>query len=178
MRNLLVCSILANESQFSTSLTVWGTFVNILSVHLAFLTVFSFCFPSYADEVQAEKPAPFAFADFSWAPGNYAPAESPMATKYFTPEFGSILNTISTSTIRRTIRSPGLVKCSVTQVQLTQMDLAAISLSKHWLACNDQFGMYSSTPRAMMRAPDAVNGNSITPIGIFPKLTPPITSTS
>ena len=30
---------------------------------------------------------PFAFADFSWAPGNYAPTEpSPMATKYFVPE--------------------------------------------------------------------------------------------
>ncbi len=30
--------------------------------------------------------APFAFADFSWVPGNYAPAESPFSTKYFTPE--------------------------------------------------------------------------------------------
>lgn len=29
---------------------------------------------------------PFAFADFSWVPGNYAPTESPLATKYFTPE--------------------------------------------------------------------------------------------
>ena len=29
---------------------------------------------------------PFAFADFSWMPGNYAPAESPISTKYFTPE--------------------------------------------------------------------------------------------
>jgi len=42
-----------------------------------------------AEEKKAEeaKPAdPFAFADFSWVPGNYAPAESKMATKYFTPE--------------------------------------------------------------------------------------------
>jgi hypothetical protein len=29
---------------------------------------------------------PFAFADFSWIPGNYAPTENPLATKYFTPE--------------------------------------------------------------------------------------------
>lgn len=29
---------------------------------------------------------PFAFADFSWAPGSYAPAESVLATKYFVPE--------------------------------------------------------------------------------------------
>lgn len=29
---------------------------------------------------------PFAFADFSWAPGNYAPPESVLAMKYFIPE--------------------------------------------------------------------------------------------
>ena len=38
--------------------------------------------------VEENKPSdPFAFADFSWIPGNYAPAESPFAGKYFTPEF-------------------------------------------------------------------------------------------
>ena len=36
-----------------------------------------------ADQTPAD---PFAFADFSWMPGGYAPAESPLATKYFTPE--------------------------------------------------------------------------------------------
>lgn len=29
---------------------------------------------------------PFAFADFSWMPGNYGPSSSPFAGKYFTPE--------------------------------------------------------------------------------------------
>jgi hypothetical protein len=29
---------------------------------------------------------PFAFADFSWTPGGYAPTETPLATKYFVPE--------------------------------------------------------------------------------------------
>ncbi|MDR3607116.1 MAG: outer membrane beta-barrel protein [Oligoflexia bacterium] len=29
---------------------------------------------------------PFSFADFSWVPGGYAPPDSPMKTKYFTPE--------------------------------------------------------------------------------------------
>lgn len=29
---------------------------------------------------------PFAFGDFSWIPGNYGPAESKFATKYFVPE--------------------------------------------------------------------------------------------
>lgn len=33
-----------------------------------------------------EVPAPFSFADFSWAPGNYAPSESLLSTKYFVPE--------------------------------------------------------------------------------------------
>ncbi|PWU20529.1 MAG: hypothetical protein C5B49_04135 [Bdellovibrio sp.] len=38
--------------------------------------------PSKPDEAAV----PFAFADFSWAPGNYGPSESKMATKFFTPE--------------------------------------------------------------------------------------------
>jgi hypothetical protein len=33
-----------------------------------------------------EAATPFAFADFSWVPGNYGPSESPLATKYFVPE--------------------------------------------------------------------------------------------
>lgn len=37
-------------------------------------------------EPAPSKPLPFAFADFSWVPGNYAPGENPLATKYFTPE--------------------------------------------------------------------------------------------
>jgi len=40
---------------------------------------------SYAEE--AAKPAePFAFADFSWMPGNYGPTESFVQSKYFVPE--------------------------------------------------------------------------------------------
>ncbi len=45
---------------------------------------------AYAEDAPAqassEPAAPFAFADFSWIPGNYAPAETPLATKYFVPE--------------------------------------------------------------------------------------------
>ena len=41
----------------------------------------------FAPAVFADEPAaPFAFADFSWIPGNYGPTESALATKYFTPE--------------------------------------------------------------------------------------------
>jgi putative OmpL-like beta-barrel porin-2 len=41
------------------------------------------------DEKTPEKKAaePFAFADFSWVPGNYGPSERPLATKAFTGEF-------------------------------------------------------------------------------------------
>jgi hypothetical protein len=35
----------------------------------------------------ARKPGPFAFADFSWVPGNYAADERPLSTKTFTGEF-------------------------------------------------------------------------------------------
>jgi hypothetical protein len=38
---------------------------------------------AYAEEKPAE---PFAFGDFTWVPGGYAPLENPMATKYFIPE--------------------------------------------------------------------------------------------
>lgn len=44
-----------------------------------FLVLSLLSVPVYAGE-------PFAFADFSWIPGNYGPSENPMATKYFTPE--------------------------------------------------------------------------------------------
>lgn len=41
----------------------------------------------FAEEKPAEKAAePFAFADFSWAPGNYSPPESGLKTEHFTPE--------------------------------------------------------------------------------------------
>ena len=44
--------------------------------------------PAAKQEVKTEeKPAdPFAFADFSWVPGNYGPSESKISTKYFVPE--------------------------------------------------------------------------------------------
>ncbi|MGZ3727055.1 MAG: outer membrane beta-barrel protein [Pseudobdellovibrio sp.] len=39
------------------------------------------------ESTSATSPAvPFAFGDFSWVPGGYAPSENPLATKYFVPE--------------------------------------------------------------------------------------------
>jgi hypothetical protein len=60
-----------------------------------FISIILYSFSAYADGVapapapttEAKAADPFAFADFSWVPGNYAPTEtSPMATKYFVPE--------------------------------------------------------------------------------------------
>src|SRR4029453_11278398 len=43
---------------------------------------------SQAPTAETPKAAePFAFADFSWIPGNYAASERPLATKAFTGEF-------------------------------------------------------------------------------------------
>ena len=52
-----------------------------LSILLAALTALSFTVAHAEEEKE-----PFGFADFSWMPGNYAPPDSPMKTKYFTPE--------------------------------------------------------------------------------------------
>jgi len=62
---------------------------HVLFLFLVFILIFtsSYGFAEDIDVSKAEKPAePFAFADFSWIPGNYAPAESKLATKYFVPE--------------------------------------------------------------------------------------------
>ena len=40
---------------------------------------------AFADDSQGST-TPLDVGDFSWAPGNYAPPNSPFATKYFTPE--------------------------------------------------------------------------------------------
>src|SRR5215475_3132464 len=36
---------------------------------------------------KAARPEPFAFADFSWVPGNYGASERPLSIKGFTGEF-------------------------------------------------------------------------------------------
>src|SRR5262249_57485233 len=42
--------------------------------------------PQPAAAATKPAPEPFAFADFSWIPGNYAPADHPLSTKDFTGE--------------------------------------------------------------------------------------------
>src|SRR6185436_5267224 len=43
--------------------------------------------PQPAEKAPEKAAEPFAFADFSWIPGNYGPSERPLATKAFTGEF-------------------------------------------------------------------------------------------
>jgi putative OmpL-like beta-barrel porin-2 len=43
--------------------------------------------PAAEDPFKQREPIPFAFADFSWAPGSYAPSESPLKWGPFTGEF-------------------------------------------------------------------------------------------
>lgn len=49
-----------------------------LTLFYFLMTISGFHFTSHAEEIKAP--------DFSWAPGNYAPSESKLQTKYFTPE--------------------------------------------------------------------------------------------
>ena len=53
---------------------------------LILVLTMGFLVNTFAEEQKEEVKEPFAFADFSWAPGNYAPPESELKTKYFTPE--------------------------------------------------------------------------------------------
>ena len=121
---------------------------------------------AYADNQPAKaaetKPAdPFAFADFTWAPGNYAPRESPLQTKYFTPEirldtdYNYTFNhpkdhTISgSSEVFRVERVSGHADRHRRGFQLQQRDVSLMT----------QFGMYSTMTPETTRAPRAANGS-------------------
>ena len=90
---------------------------------------------------------PLAFADFSWAPANYAPPDSPLATKYFTPEIR-----VDTSyhydfnhPIDDTISGSSEVFRSG-EVQITQIGLGGdFKYQNVGVRIMTQFGMYSTT---------------------------------
>lgn len=106
---------------------------------------------AHADEKKVESPAPasapFAFADFSWMPGNLGAAERPLAVGPFTGEFRvdeayhySFAhpqdNTISGSS--EVFRSG--------EFQLTQLGIGGDLLYKNVMGrVMTQFGMYSTT---------------------------------
>lgn len=101
--------------------------------------------------VRAEEPqAPFAFADFSWIPGNYAPAESPFGGKFFTPEIR--LDT----TYHHSFNAPADHTISGSsevfrhgEFQITQIGLGGdLQYKSVGFRLMTQFGMYSvTTPR-------------------------------
>jgi hypothetical protein len=97
---------------------------------------------------KTEKPAdPFAFADFSWVPGNYAPAESKLATKYFTPEIrlDTAYNYDFTNPKDHTISGSSEVFRSG-EFQVTQIGVGGdFNVENVTFRLMTQFGMYSTT---------------------------------
>ena len=114
-----------------------------------FLSVAAFA----ADEKPTAKPTepkaaePFAFADFSWIPGNYAPAENPLATKYFVPElrldtnYHYSLNKPADNTI-----SGSSEVFRHNEFQVTQIGVGGdFTYNNVGIRLMTQFGMYSTT---------------------------------
>lgn len=106
---------------------------------------------SVSSFAHAEEPAlPFAFADFSWIPGNYAPAESPFGGNLFTPEirldttYHHSFNAPSDHTISGSSEVFRHGEFQITQIGLGG-DLTYKSIGFRLMT---QFGMYSvTTPR-------------------------------
>lgn len=106
---------------------------------------------AYADEAsaaQASAPAvPFAFADFSWVPGNYGPSETPMATKYFTPEIrlDTAHHSIFSNPKDHTISGSSEAFRSG-ELQVTQIGVGGdFNYNNVGFRLMTQFGMYSTT---------------------------------
>ena len=97
------------------------------------------------------KPAdPFAFADFSWIPGNYAPAESPLATKYFVPELRLDMDyNYEFSNPKDDTISGSSEVFRANEFQLTQIGFGGdFNYNNVGFRIMTQFGMYSeTTPR-------------------------------
>ena len=97
-----------------------------------------------------EQSAPFAFADFSWIPGNYGPSESSLATKYFTPELrlDTVYNYSFNHPADDTISGSSEV-FRHNELQITQIGIGGdFNYNNVGLRLMTQFGMYSvTTPR-------------------------------
>jgi len=115
---------------------------------LTLLVSFAFCCLSSVAVVAEEPSVPFAFADFSWLPGNYGPTEdSPLATKYFVPElrldtaFNYSFNHPADNTI-----SGSSEEFRSNELQITQIGVGGdFNYKNVGLRLMTQFGMYSTT---------------------------------
>lgn len=100
-----------------------------------------------ATPAEAPSAAPFAFADFAWIPGNYGPADSPMATKYFTPEIrlDSVVHYDFSNPKDHTISGSSEAFRSG-ELQVTQIGVGGdFNYENVGLRFMTQFGMYSTT---------------------------------
>lgn len=119
-------------------------------VLLATLAALLLAKPAYADDsVSAtEKPAePFAFGDFTWVPGGYAPTENPLATKYFTPEIriDNVYHYDFNQPKDHTI-SGSSEEFRSGEFQTTQIGVGGdLSYNNVGVRLMTQFGMYSTT---------------------------------
>ncbi len=100
------------------------------------------------DEKEAkEHPAPFAFGDFSWVPGGYAPSESPLKFGPLTGEFrvDTVYHYDFDNPSDHTISGSSEVFRS-NEVQVTQLGFGGDFFYKNVMArLMTQFGMYSTT---------------------------------
>jgi hypothetical protein len=96
---------------------------------------------------EAKLPEPFAFADFSWAPGSYAPSETPLATKYFVPELrlDNVFHYSFNNPVDNTISGSSEV-FRHNEVQTTQLGIGGdFNYNDVGFRFMTQFGMYSTT---------------------------------
>lgn len=105
---------------------------------------------SSKEDSKVESTVPFSFADFSWIPGNYGPSESPLATRYFTPELrlDSVYHYSFNKPKDHTIGGSSEV-FRHNELQLTQIGVGGdFNYQNVGFRLMTQFGMYSmATPR-------------------------------
>jgi hypothetical protein len=101
-----------------------------------------------ASPAEAKPADPFAFADFSWVPGNYAPTEtSPLATKYFVPEIrlDTAYHYEFSNPADDTVSGSSEV-FRANEFQITQIGLGGdFNYNNVGFRLMTQFGMYSTT---------------------------------
>ena len=118
---------------------------------------------------------PFTFADFTWLNGTARTKESPMDTKFFTPEIRADVDYVYDFNHPKddTIGGSSEVFRS-DEVQVTQLGVGGdFHYDNVRARLMTQFGLYSPTTPARR----AASGISTTPIGTFPKPTGATTST-
>jgi len=119
----------------------------LLAALLMVVTMIAISSRAFAEEAPAE---PFAFADFSWAPGNYAPPEPFFKSEHFVPELrvDSAYHYSLTQPKDDTISGSSEV-FRHNELQLTQIGFGGDANYKNVaVRLMTQFGMYSTaTPR-------------------------------